>query len=472
MKYRFLSLCFLLGIGLSVNAKIILPGLFSNNMVLQQSTVVNVWGKANANANVSIKCSWNGKTIVTKSNKSGGWKAQIQTPVASYTPQSLTISDGNALTINNILIGEVWMCSGQSNMEIALNGFWNCPIAHSNELIAEAGTHKGIRCLRVEKEGAMTPQDYCKGSWKVSDSKNAGDFSATAYHFALELNKVLDVPVGILVCSWGGSTIEGWLPERILKGYSDVDLKQMESKTITEWMKPEIMYNGMLHPIIGYTIKGFLWYQGESNVGKASTYADRLATMAQCWRESWGQNDIPFYSVEIAPYQYGEDSISGALLREAQFKASQMIPNSGMVCTNDLVEPYEQYNIHPKEKEQIGKRLCYMALTGTYKMEGIESSSPSYKSMEIKDGKAILSLNNAENGFNRLDGMEGFDIAGADRVFHPAKAKMVNNRQIEVYSTEVSKPVAIRYCFKNYQPGNVKNTRGLPLIPFRTDNWN
>ncbi len=468
---RLLSLFLLLGIYLSADAKIVLPGLFSDNMVLQQSARTNIWGKAKANANISIKCSWSGKIVTTKSNEDGNWKTQLTTPAASYTPQTLIISDGEALKVNNILIGEVWMCSGQSNMEITLNGFWNCPIANANELIAEAGTHKGIRCLKVEKKGAMTPQDHCNGSWKVSNSKNAGDFSATAYHFAIELNKVLDVPVGILVCSWGGSTVEGWLPENILKGYSDIDLKKMESKTYTEWMKPEIMYNGMLHPIIGYTVKGFLWYQGESNVGRASTYADRLATMAKLWRDSWCEGDIPFYLVEIAPYQYGGDGISAAFLREAQYKASQIIPNSGIACTNDLVESYEQNNIHPKEKEQIGKRLCYLALANTYKMEGISANSPSFKSMEIKEGRAILSFNHITDGFNRLDGMEGFEVAGADKVFHSAKAKMVNNLQIEVSSSEVTEPLAVRYCFKNFQPGNVKNTRGLPLIPFRTDNW-
>lgn len=205
-------------------------------------------------------------------------------------------------------------------------------------------------------------------------------------------------------------------------------------------------------------------------MGRHSTYADRLATMVKLWRQEWGEGNIPFYMVEIAPYQYGEGD-RGAYLREAQYKASTIIPNSGIVCTNDLVEPYEQYNIHPKDKEHVGKRLCYLALANTYKQEGIEAYGPSYKSIEIKDDKAILSFNRAQDGFNRFDGMLGFEVAGADKVFHPATAKIVNNQQIEVISSDVSAPVAVRYCFRNFQLGNVKNTRDLPLIPFRTDNW-
>jgi len=469
MKYRFLSLFLLLGICLSTKAKVVLPELFSDNMVLQQSTSVKIWGKAKPDANVSIKCSWNNTPVVARSDKDGHWTAWLKTPTGSYQPQNLIISDGQALKVNNVLIGEVWMCSGQSNMEITLNGYWNCPIVNANDMIAEAGTHKGIRCLTVERNGAIAPQDDCKGTWKESNSKNASGFSATAYYFALELNKTLNVPVGILVCSWGGSTVEGWLPESILKGYSDIDLNRIKEPK-DEWMKPEIMYNGMLHPITGYTVKGFLWYQGESNVGRHSTYADRLATMVKLWRQEWGEGNIPFYMVEIAPYQYGEGD-RGAYLREAQYKASTIIPNSGIVCTNDLVEPYEQYNIHPKDKEHVGKRLSYLALANTYKQEGIEAYGPSYKSIEIKEDKAILSFNRAQDGFNRFDGMLGFEVAGADKVFHPATAKIVNDQQIEVISPDVSAPVAVRYCFRNFQLGNVKNTRDLPLIPFRTDNW-
>lgn len=471
MKYKFISLCLLLEICVMANAKVVLPELFSDNMVLQQSTSVRIWGKAKPNANITIKSSWRTSPISAKSDKNGQWHVLLPTPAGSYRPQSLSISDGEVLNVKNILIGEVWLCSGQSNMEITLNGFCNCPIINANEMIAESGTHKGIRCLTVERKGAATPQETCKGTWKESNPKNAPGFSATAYYFAVSLNKALDVPVGILVCSWGGSTVEGWLPENILKGYKDVNLNKINDSKANEWLKPEIMYNGMLHPIIGYTVKGILWYQGESNVGHHDTYADRLATMVKLWREAWGEGNIPFYEVEIAPWQYGGKGVSGAYLREAQFNAISQIPNSGIVCTNDLVEPYEQYNIHPKDKKHIGQRLSYLALSDTYHIEGIEAYSPSFQSMEIKADKAILSFNHTQDGFNRMDGMEGFEVAGTDKVFHKANAKMVNEKQIEVTSADVSVPVAVRYCFRDFQPGNVANTRGLPLFPFRTDDW-
>jgi sialate O-acetylesterase len=471
MKRILIFLLLVFGMTAGMKAKVVLPNLFSDNMVLQQNTSVNVWGWAKAGATVSIKSSWSGKAVTVRCDKDGRWTAHVATPKASYTPQTMTFGDGeNSVKLQNILIGEVWVCTGQSNMEITLNGFWNCPIAHANEMIAEAGQYTGIRCLEVEKKFVTTPRDNINATWMVSNAKNAPNFSAAAYNFAIMVNKVLNVPVGILVSAWGGSTVEGWLPENILKGYKDIDLNNITNPSYTEYMKPEIMYNAMLRPIAGYTARGFLWYQGESNVGRANTYADRLSTMVNLWRNEWGQKDMPFYIVEIAPFQYG-DGDAAAYLREAQYKATQIIPNSGIVSTNDLVEPYEQQNIHPRNKKDIGYRLAYLALSKTYKVEGIEADGPSYKSMEVQGDKAILSFNHMQTGFNRMSDMEGFEMAGADKVFHPAAARMVNNLQIEVTSKEVPVPVAVRYCFRNFQIGNVASTRELPLFPFRTDNW-
>ena len=308
----------------------------------------------------------------------------------------------------------------------------------------------------------------------MSNPENAPDFSATAFHFAMMMNQVLDVPVGIINCSWGGSTVEGWLPREIVLQYPDIDLKKDIRKVDGhDWwhhMSPTLMYNGMLKPLQNYTIKGFLWYQGESNVGKHKTYAERLKTMVELWRKEWGLGELPFYYVEIAPF-YSTETTGCAYLREAQFKAQSVIPNSGMISTNDLVEPYEIKNIHPKEKMTVGKRLAYMALNKTYHVPGIEAYGPVYKSMEVKDGAAILSFEHAEEGFNRLSGMEGFEVAGSDKVFYPAKAEVFNNLQIKVTCDKVAQPVAVRYCFRDFQLGNVANLRELPLYPFRTDNW-
>lgn len=477
MKKIFLLSSLLSGIiGTNLEAKIILPDILSDNMVLQQNTNVRLWGESEKNKEIEISPSWDKKIYKTKSNQDGKWLIEIPTPEASYTQHSIIFSDGEKIKLKNILIGEVWFASGQSNMEMPLNGFWNCPIEGSNETIATAESWKGIRIATIEKNGQLEPVENVKGSWKVNNPENAPFFTATGYYFAQMLNKVLDIPIGIINCSWGGTTVEGWLPKEIVETYPDIDLeKEIRKEEPHDWwhyLSPILMYNGMLKPLENYTIKGFIWYQGESNIGRKDTYAERLKTMVDLWRKEWKLGELPFYYVEIAPHDYNApDENFAALLREQQFKAQDIISNSIMISTNDLVEKYESNNIHPKNKKDIGKRLAYVALSDTYNLKGIKAIGPIYKSMEICSDKVILSFKNADDGFNRLDKMEGFEIAGKDRKFYPAEAKMVNNNQIEVFSKNVLNPVAVRYGFKNYMPGNVKDLRELPLYPFRTDNW-
>ena len=248
---------------------------------------------------MSVRVSWSDRVYTVKSDASGKWLAKVQTPAATYEAQSITFSDGEETQLRNILIGEVWFCSGQSNMEMPLNGFWNCPIEGANETIATASQWKGIRVATVEKNGQLKPVETCKGSWKVSNPENAPMFSATAFHFAMMMNRVLDVPIGIINCSWGGTTVEGWLPESIVKNYPDIDLKRdIRKEEPHDWwhyLSPVIMYNGMLKPLQNYTIKGFLWYQGESNVGHPD-YAERLKTMVDLWRSEWGLANCRFIS--------------------------------------------------------------------------------------------------------------------------------------------------------------------------------
>ena len=455
-------------------AKITLPEILSDNMVLQQNTSVKIWGKSKANANIVVTPSWNNKKIQTKSDANGNWLTVLETPAGSFTKHSITLSDGETLTLNNILIGEVWLASGQSNMEMPLNGFWNNPIKDANETIALSGQNKGIRFATVPKTAAYTPQETVAGSWKESTPENAAWFSATAYHFAKMLYDVLDVPVGIIVSSWGGTKVEGWTNREILETYPDVDLDEKAIEALHPMSRPLLMYNAMIKPLTNYTIKGFIWYQGESNVGRNDVYAQRLANMVKLWRTDWGLGELPFYYAEIAPWIYGdgETGISAALLRETQFKAQSVIPNSGMITTNDLVEKYEDRNIHPRNKTDVGKRLAYLALSQTYDLKSIASRGPEYKSMEIKDGKIHLSFNYADEGFNRMDEAEGFEIAGNDKVFVPADVEVdLNNRLIIVSHKDILNPVAARYCFRNFQIGNMANTRELPMVPFRTDDF-
>ncbi|OPZ32197.1 MAG: hypothetical protein BWZ00_00069 [Bacteroidetes bacterium ADurb.BinA174] len=455
-------------------AKVMLPEIMSDNMVLQQNTKVKIWGKTKANVNVTITPSWSNQKTQIKSDKSGNWIAILETPAGSFTKHTITISDGEPVTLSNVLIGEVWLASGQSNMEMPLNGFWNNPIKDANETIALSGKNKGIRFATIPKTAAMTPQETVTGSWKESTPENSAWFSATAYHFAKMLYDVLDVPVGIIVSSWGGTRVEGWTSREILETYHDIDLDEKAIEALNPMGRPLLMYNAMIKPLTNYTIKGFIWYQGESNVGRHDVYAQRLANMVKLWRSDWGLGELPFYYAEIAPWIYGdgETGTSSAYLREAQFKAQFIIPNSGMISTNDLVEKYEGRNIHPKNKTDVGKRLAYMALSQTYGMKNIAFRGPEYKSMEIKDGKIHLSFSHADEGFNRMSGAEGFEIAGSGKVFVPADVEIdLNNRRIIVSNKDIPNPVAARYCFRNFQIGNMANTRELPMVPFRTDNF-
>ena len=474
MKNKLFLLVILSFVAGSAFAKVTLPDILSDNMVLQQSTGVKLWGKASPNATVKVQPSWVKMTTTVKTDSKGNWQTTIQTSAATFSPQTLTFSDGEVLTLKNILIGEVWLASGQSNMEMPLNGFWNCPVKGANETIALSGQNKGIRFATVPKTPAYEPQETVAGKWMESNPNNAPWFSATAYHFAQTLYHSLDVPIGIIVCSWGGSRVESWTNRQILETYPDIDLTKKGIEDVQDWKRPLLMYNGMLKPLNNFTIKGFIWYQGESNVGKHTDYPARFAAMVELWRKDWGLGNLPFYYAEIAPWIYGDGELgtSGALLREAQFKSQFIIPNSGMISTNDLVEDYEKTNIHPRNKTDVGKRLAYMALNQTYSFKNIAAHGPEYKSMEVKDGKIILSFNYAPDGFNRENDIRGFEICGSDKVFMPAVARLDNNNlKIILSNDQIPAPVAARYGFRNFQPGNLANTRDLPVVPFRTDNF-
>ncbi len=446
-----------------------IPALLSDNMILQQSSQVNLWGEGIPDSKVVIATSWNKSESVVKVNSKGRWETKITTPSATSASQTITIKNGDrSIKLENVLIGEVWFGSGQSNMEMPLKGFNNCPINGANKEVALAANNKLVRYVTIKRTASDTPQEYCNSDgWKDCNSNNAPEFGATAYYFAKMLSQALGIPVGIVNCSWGGSSVEGWLPREIVETYKDI---KIGAPVDYEFRKPFIMYNGMLKASSKYTVKGFLWYQGESNVGKPD-YAQRLSTMVDLWRKMWQQGELPFYEVEIAPYNYG-DGTWGARLREQQYKAQSIISNSGMISTNDLVQPFELNQIHPMEKEKVGERLCNMALNNTYGYKTVGCRGPEYKNMETDADKALIYFNNVEAGYNRADGIEGFEIAGEDKKFYPAKATMMWQKNcIVVTAPEVKTPVAVRYCFKNFQIGNLYNIYQLPAVPFRTDNW-
>ena len=437
-------------------AKIRLPEIIGNDMVLQQNAEVRLWGWAEPYAAVKVETSW-GAGAAVKSDAEGRWVVSVRTPAGSYEPQRITFASGDRVTFDRVLIGEVWFAGGQSNMEMPLGGFWQCPVTDANEIIARAGAKSGkLHYVKIPHAAAYMPQDRTAGSWTPCMTATAAKFTAAGYFFAEMLNDVLGVPVGIIDCSWGGSRVESWMSREVLSGYSDIDLTEEGISRVAQHLRPMVMYNAMLRPVAGYTVRGFLWYQGESNVGRYMDYAARLSDMVSLWRGLWGRDDLPFYYVEIAPFEYGNGK--SPYLREAQCRAQELIPNSGMICTNDLVEPYEFCNVHPKNKRDVGYRLAFMALNKTY-------------GMEIRDGKAHVRFKYMDQGFNRMADIRGFEICGADKVFYPADAVVENQFALVVSSEKVPEPVAVRYCFRDFQPGNLADTRELPVVPFRTDDF-
>ena len=280
---------------------------------------------------------------------------------------------------------------------------------------------------------------------------------------------MLGVPVGIVSAAYGGARVESWLPEEIVKDYTDISLDRDSIEGMVHWMRPVVMYNAMFMPVKDYTYRGILWYQGCSNVDSWQTYASRLATMVDHWREMIGEGDIPFYAVEIAPFDYGNDR--SPYLREAQWDAIGMIPNSGMVATNDMAMPHERHNIHPAEKRTIGNRLGNLALNHTYGHTQFPVDAPRFKSLE-QDGNRLKVLFDApRNGLCRNHDIKGFEIAGEDKVFYPAEVVGIDDQKAFVIlaSPEVEAPRHVRYCFHDFQLGNMCGADFLPLIPFRSD---
>ncbi|MDE5961992.1 MAG: sialate O-acetylesterase [Duncaniella sp.] len=457
-------------------AKVRPASMITDNMVLQQNANARIYGTADPGSTVTVTPSWDGKAYTTTTDRTGEWSLAVKTPAGSFTPYSITLSDGEPLTINNVLIGEVWLASGQSNMQMPLKGFPGCCTLGGYDEIASASDEAGkVRFFTVPLTQSYTPLDTVAASWTVPSPDTAPEYSALAWHFAKRMSDVLNVPVGIVSAAYGGAKVESWTPRDMLEKYPDVSLDPKDIEPIVHYHRPMLMYNAMFNPIKNYTYNGIIWYQGCSNVATYDTYAERLAAMVKRWRDDIGIGDIPFYAVEIAPYEYGDPTEKGKapLLREAQWKAVGMIPNSAMISTNDLVEPYERFNIHPADKAAVGKRLCDLALNKTYGKKQFPVESPRYKSHRFMDGAAWVAIDSPSDGICRNYMIEGFEVAGADRVFHPADSVWLHwqTNEMVVSSKNVPDPVAVRYGWRDFLPGNLHAGNYLPLIPFRTDDW-
>lgn len=475
----------------SGSAAIRLPWFISDGMVLQQKADAALWGWASPGATVKVKTSWNKAGYSTKAGADGKWRLTVSTPAADivpagnwavtedgspagYSPYTITISDGTPVTIKNVLIGEVWLCSGQSNMEMPLKGFRDQPITGSNDAIFAANDDL-LRLYTVPRSVQRSPQDTSKHSiWKSANPETVRDFSATAYFFGKQLREKLRVPVALVNISYGGSPVEAFMDAETLKAFPEIkvpaaaDTGKLNNKVAT------VLYNGMLRPFLGYTIKGCIWYQGESNNDRPKQYESLFPAFVQQIREQSGQGDFPFYYVQIAPYNYGNFAAVGATtynsayLRDAQRKALDKIPNSGMAVLMDIGE---EFNIHPVDKLTGSKRLALLALSKTYGMKGFAGESPAYESIAINGSIVTIKFKNAANGLTAFGKeLKYFEIAGANKVFRPAKA-LVNGGNIIVSSPDVKEPVAVRYAFKDFVTGDLFSTEGFPVSSFRTDDW-
>jgi sialate O-acetylesterase len=465
-------LSFLLFLNHSTFATVKLGALFTDHMVLQQQSKVALWGWSKPNSKVKITTSWNKVISVASADANGKWRIKVSTPVAGG-PFEITFDDGQLLKLRDILIGEVWFCGGQSNMEMPLKGYKGQPILGSNEAILKS-TNSKIRVYTVPRWSITEKQENSKESaWKLANPENIANFSATAYFFGRMLQENLNVPIGLINDSYGGSTIEAWMSAEDLKAFPEVKVP-LKTDTIKEVSRtPTTLYNGMLHPVIGYGIKGAIWYQGESNYERPDRYEDLFPAMVSNWRKAWDNGDFPFYYMQIAPFTYNfvaqpSPKLNSAYLRDAQRKSLAKIPNAGMAVIMDIGE---ERQIHPAHKSEGATRLAYLALSKTYGVKGIIGTSPAYESLTIAKDKAVLKFSDSPNGLTSFGKeLTKFEIAGADQKFYPAKAA-INGSSVTVSASEVKVPVAVRYAFKDFVVGDLFGTEGFPVSSFRTDNW-
>ena len=456
------------------------PSLFSDHAVLQQRANVSVWGYGAAGKKVVVKPSW-GKAVSTTADADGKWSLRVPTPEASYTKYSMKISqNGQNIELKDLLIGEVWLASGQSNMQMELGGYYRTAVIGGPEAIANSA-NDGLRLYRVPRGDSQRPQDdVLNKGWEVSSPASTVHFSATGYFFARQLQKVLNIPVGCIESANGGASVVSFMSQDAVNEYKDV-----RGEGITQYYKdfkapgygekytwpqhtPTVIYNAMIHPLLTYNIKGAIWYQGCDDRRHPQLYKKLFKTFLADWRSKWQCGNFPIYYAQIAPYGYNDGN--GPLMREAQEQLESVKDSALMIC---LMDNGLEKNIHPDNKPVVGFRFAQRVLDKTYHVEGINSEYPHYKSMEVrkKDGKVVLRFTGADDGIAKKAGpITGFQIAGKDKTFYNVEAKDEGNTIVLTPPAGVT-PCAVRYCFKDYCVGSVYNMRGNPLSSFRTDTW-
>lgn len=471
---------------IQASGKVRLPSLIGDGMVLQQNTDVTIWGWASPGQRISVKTSWGKEKYRTVAAADSTWEVKVRT-IAAGGPYKIIISDGEKTELEDILLGEVWLCGGQSNMEMPLGGFMNQPVEGSAEAVTEASSYPQIRLFTVKKKSCGELQEDCGGKWLRSCPESAADFSAVGYFFGRTLSETLGgVPVGLISSNWGGSRIETWMTEKKIREiegiHHDIALGGKESNQI-----PQALFNGMIWPLHRFTMKGIIWYQGCSNTHNWFDYDRLMVALTELWRDVWENDDMPFYYVQIAPYkETGAENTDFPMVMEAQMKALARIPHSGIAGTADLGE---KDCVHIRKKLKVAQRLAWLALANDYGIRGLPRPAPTFSRFDYADddrSRMVLHFDNLcgnrtwfepdsfdtfKNGRTKTPG--GFEVAGEDRVWHKAEAAFGKyNNMIQVWSDEVEHPVAVRYAFHNFCPeANIVTTYGQPLLPFRTDDW-
>lgn len=446
----------------SANAYLRIPDIFSDNMVLQQQTMIHFHGWSDPLQKISVIASWNGDTLKTTTLSDAIWTVDLQTPKAGG-PYQVTVIGDSTIAIQNVLIGDIWICTGQSNMEFSADWHKN----YYKEEVAKAN-HPEIRFFHIQKLSAPYPQQEVKGKWEVCTPQTMHSFSAAGYFFGRDINENIHQPVGLIESCWGGTPVQSWTPIEVFNN-SEKLATSAAMLTPVPWcpIRPAVTYNAMIAPITGFPIKGAIWYQGEANTTNPDTYEETFSAMIHSWRELW-KEDFPFYFVQIAPYNYGAGD-KGALVREQQLQTYRLVPNTGMVVITDITG--DTNNIHPKDKINVGKRLAAWALANTYGKENIQYSGPLYRSMNVKGNKAVVYFDFSKEGLiKKGNQLTDFMIAGDDHHFIPATATIEDSTVI-VSSPEVQHPTAVRMGFTNTAIPNLFNKAGLPASTFRTDDW-
>lgn len=466
MKSFLSALFFVFSLGLFAQDMLIrLPAIFSDHAVLQQSTEVRLWGWGPSTRNIAVVASWAPNDTVRALVASDcTWQTIIRTPKAGglYTISFINAQD--KVTISDISLGEVWLCSGQSNMELRCDA----DLLDGGDAL-KAPRNNEIRFFQVENTHDIYPQSDCKGKWVVCDSSSLKNFSAVGYFFGSNLQKALKVPIGLISASWGATSIQPWMPKEAFENEKQL---QAQSHFGTAWAPQgtSILYNAMIHPLTPYSLSGVIWYQGESNalaMPEAKLYGSLLKNLIQSWRKEFETN-FPFYYVQIAPFDGYYPKDAAAYLREQQEVALDL-PKTGMITVGDLVDNVK--DIHPRFKAAVGGRLANLVLKEQYNFNDLQPYSPRFLKMEIEKQGAIISVSSIGKLTCKGPEIKSFQVAGKDRIFYPARATIAGNGEIVLQCEKVSHPVAVRYCFSNEEIPNLFDTNNLPLMPFRTDKW-